>query len=302
MPMVMGRKERWLLPLLLLTPAFALMIVIVAYPLFQAVRLSFFKVSLLRPDLAKPVWFDNYLRMFKNEVFYRAFLNSLIWIGGCVSIQFVVGLFGALLLRCKFPGRALVRGLTLIPWATSSVLVALMWTWMLDGNYGVINDLLTRFGILSGYVPWLAQPNTALWGVIIANVWQGAPFFAVMLLAAMQNVPAELYEAAYIDGAGRVKQFFYVTLPLIMPTIIITTMLRLIWTANYMDLILIMTGGGPGYSSMTMPLLAYITAYKRLRVGEAASIAVFQAIFLIVAIGVYLRILQGREKEEMFIA
>lgn len=133
---------------------------------------------------------------------------------------------------------------------------------------------------------------------MIANIWQGAPFFAVMLLAAMQNVSEELYEAAYIDGANSWKQFWYITIPSIMPTIIITTMLRLIWTANYMDLILVMTGGGPGYSSTTLPLLSYLTAYKRLRVGEASAIAVFQTVFLMVVLSFYLRLLQGQSKEE----
>jgi len=274
------------------------MLLIVAYPVVQSIRLSFFDISLLMPARAKFVGFRNYVEMLHSETFYRALLNSIVWIIGCVSTQFVVGMLGALLLKCKFKGNGIIRGLTLIPWATSSVLVALMWTWMLDGNYGVINDLLKRVGIIDSYIPWLAQPNTALGGVMIANIWQGAPFFAVMLLAAMQNVSEELYEAAYIDGANSWKQFWYITIPSIMPTIIITTMLRLIWTANYMDLILVMTGGGPGYSSTTLPLLSYLTAYKRLRVGEASAIAVFQTVFLMVVLSFYLRLLQGQSKEE----
>lgn len=291
---VRKNKKGRLTPFLLLGPALLLMALIVAYPLLQALRLSLFSISFLKPAAAKFVGLKNYVDIIKDPLFRRSVVNSVIWIAGCVSLQFVIGMLGALLLKRDFPGRGLVRGLSLIPWATSGVLVALMWTWMLDGNYGVINDILVRLRIISHYQPWLALP-ISLGGVIAANVWQGAPFFAVMLLAAMQAVPEELYEAAYIDGANRFQQFFRITIPLIMPTIVITTMLRIIWTANYMDLILVMTGGGPGHASITLPVLSYVTAYRRLQVGKAVSMAVLQAALLVVVLKVYLRVLQGKE-------
>lgn len=296
-PAVSVRKER-LLPLLLLAPALLMMVGVIAFPLFQAIRLSFFDMSLLMPQLARFNWLDNYRTILSDEAFYRSFVNSVVWIVSCVALQFAVGMAGALLLNRDFWGRAFVRGLSLIPWATSSVLVALMWSWMLDGNYGIINDLLQKLGLIQRYQPWLAQPGTALGGVIAANVWQGAPFFAVMLLAAMQSIPEALYEAARIDGAGWRQQFWNITIPHLMPTIIITTILRIIWTANYVDLILIMTHGGPGYSSITMPLLSYLTFYSHLKVGQGAAIAVFQALFLIVSLTLYNHVLQQYEKGE----
>ncbi|HQE35884.1 MAG: sugar ABC transporter permease [Limnochordia bacterium] len=288
----LNEKERFT-PFLLLGPALLLMLLIVAYPLFQALRLSLFDASLLRPDRARFVGLTNYLNVLRDPLFLRSLLNSTIWVVGCVTLQFTIGMLGALLLNREFPGRGLVRGLSLIPWATSGVLVSLMWTWMLDGNYGVINDILVRLGLISQYRPWLALP-ISLGGVIAANVWQGAPFFAVMLLAAMQSVPQELYEAARIDGAGRFQQFRSVTIPLIMPTIVITTMLRIVWTANYMDLVFVMTGGGPGNASIILPVLSYITAYKKLKVGEATAMAVLQAILLIITLFVYLRLVNRK--------
>ncbi|HPT82712.1 MAG TPA: sugar ABC transporter permease [Limnochordia bacterium] len=288
----LNEKERFT-PFLLLGPALLLMLLIVAYPLFQALRLSLFDASLLRPDRARFVGLTNYLNVLRDPLFLRSLLNSAIWVVGCVTLQFTIGMLGALLLNREFPGRGLVRGLSLIPWATSGVLVSLMWTWMLDGNYGVINDILVRLGLISQYRPWLALP-ISLGGVIAANVWQGAPFFAVMLLAAMQSVPQELYEAARIDGAGRFQQFRSVTIPLIMPTIVITTMLRIVWTANYMDLVFVMTGGGPGNASIILPVLSYITAYKKLKVGEATAMAVLQAILLIITLFVYLRLVNRK--------
>jgi multiple sugar transport system permease protein len=279
----------------LLSPALVLLLGIVAYPIARAVWLSFHRLEILRPDLSQYVGLDNYRALLQDSVMRIALQNSAVWVMGVVLFQLLGGLVGALILNQRFPGRAVVRGLALIPWATPSVLVALMWTWMLDGNYGLINDLLVKVGILSRFQPWLAQPWSALPAVILADVWQGIPFFAVMLLAALQGIPEDLFEAARIDGASPWRVFRHVTLPLLLPTILITTMLRMIWTANYMDLIMIMTGGGPGYSSLTVPLHAYYTAYKRLDFGYGSTIAIVQVAILAGAIVFYLRQLRRNE-------
>jgi len=284
-----------ILPLLLLSPALVLLLGIVAYPIGRAIWLSFHRLEILRPDLSEYVALDNYRGLLQDPVIWIALQNSVVWVVGVVLFQFLGGLTGALILNRRFPGRAMVRGLALIPWATPSVLVALMWTWMLDGNYGLINDLLVKAGILSRFQPWLAQPWSALPAVMLADVWQGIPFFAVMLLAALQAIPEDLFEAARIDGASAWRVFLHVTLPLLLPTILITTMLRMIWTANYMDLIMIMTGGGPGYSSLTVPLHAYYMAYKRLDFGYGSTIAIVQVAILAGAIVFYLRQLRKNE-------
>ena len=280
------------MPWALLAPALALLTGIVAYPVVKAVWMGFHDLHLLRPQAGRFVGLQNYLDLVADPVFRQSLVNSVVWVVGCVGFQFIGGLAGALILNQPFAGRGLVRGLTLVPWATPSVLVALMWSWMLDGNYGLINDVLRRAGLIDRFVPWLAQPSTALPSVMVADIWQGIPFFAVMLLAALQAIPEELYEAARIDGAGTWAAFWGITLPLLVPTIIITVMLRVMWTANYMDLILIMTGGGPGYSSMTLPLLSYVTGYKRLHVGAGAAVAVMQAAMLAMVLAAYLRLLR----------
>ena len=289
------RGGGWLLPLLLLSPALVLLLGIVAYPIARALWLSVHRLEILRPDLSQYVGLANYRGLLHDPVMRIALQNSGVWVAGVVLFQLFGGLIGAVILNQRFPGRAAVRGLALIPWATPSVLVALMWTWMLDGNYGLLNDLLVKSGILSRFQPWLAQPGTALPAVMLADVWQGIPFFAVMLLAALQAIPEDLFEAAKIDGASAWRVFRHVTLPLLLPTILITTMLRMIWTANYMDLIMVMTGGGPGYSSLTVPLHAYYTAYKRLDFGYGSSIAIVQVAILAVAIVFYLRQLRANE-------
>lgn len=284
-----------ILPLLLLSPALVLLVGIVAYPIARAIWLSFHRLEILHPDLSQSVGLEHYRTLLQDPVLRIALENSVVWVVGVVLFQFLGGLVGAMILNRRFPGRAVVRGLALIPWATPSVLVALMWTWMLDGNYGLINDLLVKAKLLSRFQPWLAQPWSALPAVMVADIWQGIPFFAVMLLAALQAIPEDLFEAARIDGATAWRSFRHVTLPLLLPTILITTMLRMIWTANYMDLIMIMTGGGPGYSSLTLPLHAYYTAYKRLDFGYGATVAIVQVAILAAAIVLYLRQLRNNE-------
>lgn len=287
---VAQKKGRALTPLLLLGPSLLLLLGIVAYPALYAVRLSFYEISLLMPQLGRYVGIKNYLTLVQDGTFWLIARNSLVWVFGCVASQLAGGLIGASILNLKFAGRSFFRGLALIPWATPSVLVALMWMWMLDGNYGVLNDILLKMGLTTQYIPWLAQAHTALPSVMLADIWQGIPFFAVMLLAALQAIPSELFEAARIDGCGSLRMFWHIKIPLILPSILITTMLRIIWTANYMDLILIMTGGGPGYSSMTLPVLSYTSAYRRLQIGYGASVAVFQALFLSLVAWAYVRL------------
>jgi multiple sugar transport system permease protein len=290
-----GRGGTWVLPLFLLSPALVLLGGIVAYPIGRAVWLSVHHLEILRPDQTQFVGLQNYRELWQDPVLRIALGNSAVWVLGVVLFQLLGGLAGAFVLNRQFAGRAAVRGLALIPWATPSVLVALMWTWMLDGNYGLINDLLVKMGLLSRFQPWLAQPWSALPAVMLADIWQGIPFFAVMLLAALQAIPEELFEAGRIDGASAWRLFRHVTFPLLLPTVLITSMLRMIWTANYMDLIMIMTGGGPGYSSLTVPLHAYYIAYKRLDFGYGSAIAIVQVAVLALAIVAYLRQLRKTE-------
>ena len=268
------------------------MLLVIGYPVVRAVWLSFQDFNVLRPARTTFAGLQNYLEVFQNPLFVTALQNSLIWVTGAVSLQLLFGFMGALLLNKQFLGRNVVRGLLLVPWATPSVLVALMWMWMLDGNYGVINDLLQRVGIIEFYVPWLATTQTALPTLIVVDVWQGIPFFAVMILAALQSIPSDIKEAALIDGANAWQSLRHITIPFILPAILITTVLRIIWTANYMDLMFVMTNGGPGFATTTLPFFAYVTAYRQLEFGQGATIAITQALLLIGVILVYIRLLR----------
>jgi multiple sugar transport system permease protein len=185
------------------------------------------------------------------------------------------------LLNRSFAWRGLARTLIVVPWALPSVIIGLIWTWMLDFNLGVLNQILVRLGVLSGSVAWLAQPNTAMAAVILAVVWQGFPFFAVTLLAGLQSIPIDLYEAAAIDGAGAFNRFRYVTLPGLAEVIATTLLLRMIWVSNSLDLILVMTGGGPGTATQTLPLHAFLTAWSGGNYGQGSALAVLLTLILL---------------------
>lgn len=198
-----GRARR-LRPVWYLMPAAVVVLGIIGYPVVRAIGFSFFHYNPLDVTGAhvRFVGLSNYVRALTNPGFQHAAVNSVIWIFGVVTVQFLLGLMGAVILNQRFRGRDVVRGLVLIPWATPSVLAAMMWMWILDGNYGVLNDLLHRVGLGFLAQPWFSQPGTALGSLMLIDVWQGIPFFAVMLLAAMQTIPGELLEAARLDRAG----------------------------------------------------------------------------------------------------
>ena len=276
-------------PWLMLTPAIAILGGFIIYPAANAIYLSLTSTNLLNISAQKYVGLENFRRILERPDFWESLRNSAIWTFGNVAFQLVVGMIGALILNAKFRGRGFIRGLVLLPWATPSVLVALMWLWILDPNLGVANHMLHALGITHSPIAFLSEPNTALPTLMGIDIWQGIPFFAVMILAALQGVPGDLLEAARIDGASVWVTYWRVVLPLIMPTVLITVMLRLIWTANYFDLILVLTNGGPANASLTLPLNAYLTAYKGTDLGSGAALGVVQSVLLAVLVIIYMR-------------
>ncbi|HEY8463987.1 MAG TPA: sugar ABC transporter permease [Bacillota bacterium] len=288
-------KRNKLTPYLLIAPAVTLMLLIVAFPIARSFYMSFLKCVLYRPFDTKFIGLANYITAFKDPIFWQSFINTLYWVGFGVSFQLLFGLILALLLNQKFKLRGFVRSIVLIPWVTPGVLIGLMWTWMYDGNYGVINDILTKLHLIKAYIPWLAQSKTALFSVIVTIIWQGIPFFAIMILAALQTIPHELYEAAEVDGARPWQSFINITLPMLKPTLIVTTLLRIIWVANSVDVIYSMTGGGPGYSSLTLSVYTFVKARAALDFGYASTLSIILTVFLSMFLVIYLRKLSQQE-------
>ncbi|WP_152048740.1 carbohydrate ABC transporter permease [Aureimonas psammosilenae] len=271
----------------LLLPALLYILAVVAYPLVQTGILSFTDASLKRTT----AWVGtaNYDRIF-NETFAGVILRTFIWTFFSVLLKMVIGTFGAVLLNAAVPGRALFRLLTMPPWIVPMAIGIFMWGWMYNGQFGMISGVLQNLGLADGPVAFLAYGNSAFWATIVTDVWIGVPLVTLYLLAAMQSIPQDLYEAAWTDGASRFYRFRRITLPLIVPAMITMSMISLISTFNSFDIIWILTKGGPSGSTTTMIIDTYRTAIGSYKYGEGAARAVLICIFLSIFSFLYFRL------------
>ena len=270
-------------PYLYVMPVLILLLIMYGYPLIKSIIMSLQDYKLTSSGSAPFNDFANFKKMFSDTDFLLLLKNSLIYVIISVVAQFVLGLILALCLKTKFRGRGIYQSIVFLPWAFSSFVVGLMFRWSFNGEYGVVNDILMKMGIIKENVAWLGTPGLSLAVVIIAMIWMGIPFFGIMILAALQSVPDDIYEAADIDGCGMFRKFFSLTLPYIKPTIIMTVLLRTIWIFNSFDLIVIITGGGPVNYSQTLPSYMYSKAFASYDFGLASAFGVL----LIVILGIY---------------
>lgn len=274
---VFGRD--WVTAWIFLAPALVVMIGLIAYPFISAILLSFQAKLVGTPG----VWvgLKNYEDLLFGRDLSAQFLQSVkvsfVFTAAATAIKFVLGLAMALLLHEQFPGRTYVRALFFLPWAIPGLIVGLTWKWMYDGSsVGLLNMLALNLGLTSELIQWLGNYDLALWAVVIAVVWASTPFWAMMFLAGLQAIPAELYEAAEIDGADVFGRFRNITLPGLSNVIVITAMLSTIWTATSINFIYVLTNGGPAGATMTFPMLAYqIGVAGAQRLGTGATISLF---------------------------
>lgn len=270
-----------------LAPALAYVLAIVAWPLVQTVVLSFTDASLRK--VTNWVGWANYDKIF-NDTFATVIGRTFVWTFFSVSLKMLLGILGAVLLNAAVPGRHLFRILIMPPWIVPMAIGIFMWGWMYNGQFGMISGLLQRFGVTDGPVAWLAWPGTAFWATIITDTWIGVPLVTIYFLAAIQAIPRDLYEAAWVDGAGRWIRFRRITLPLMVPAIITMSMLSLIATFNSFDIIWILTQGGPNGATTTMIIDTYQTAIGSKKYGEGAARAVVICIFLSLFCLAYFRV------------
>jgi multiple sugar transport system permease protein len=289
-------RSQAVFPYLLLAPALAFLAIIIFYPLVRGFYLSTRHYVLTQPANRYFSGLDNFLNVFRDPYFLPLLKQTFVWVTASIFFQFILGFALALLLNEEFPGRGLYRAVILSPWAIAPVVVGIIWMWMFHGQIGVINDLLMRIGLIRERFPWLARVETALPSIIFANVWRGITFFAIMLLAALQSIPVELYDSAAIDGAGPFKKFRYITVPMIKPMVLASILLRVIWTFNYMDIIYVMTEGGPAFSSNTLATYTFLTAYKKLDFGSAGALSVIIFTILVVFTLAFFRITRFEEE------
>jgi multiple sugar transport system permease protein len=260
-------------PYLFLAPSFAILLVFLIFPLSWNIYISLHDVSLT--TLLKDweyVGPENFVTLFNDPNFYTSLKVTLMFVGGSVALQFGVGMLMAIVLNQQIRGSGVYRAILIIPWTISAVIAAFSFKFILDDNFGILNYILNQMGIES--VGWLSDPNIVVWSLVIANMWYGTPFTLLFLTAGLLSINPSLFEAARIDGASKMRSFFYITLPLLKPFMIINLILITMWSVNLFDIQLIMTGGGPLFSSTTASLYMYRQAFEfgLLSKGAAAGI------------------------------
>lgn len=279
------------LPYFLVAPTLILIAVILVFPIFRVFELSVQHYDLTRPQEFGFAGLANFKHiLFEDDMFFGTLGVTAKWVSIEVVLQLVLGLIVALLLNQSFRLRGLVRSLVLVPWAVSGVLTTMLWTLMYNQHIGVINDVLKKLGVIHQDIAWLSNTSTVFGSIIVAELWRGIPFFAVTLLASLQSIPSDVYESCEVDGCGKVRKLFYITLPYLKESIVFATLLRAIWEFNSIDMIFTMTNGGPMNMTTTLPIYMMQTAILKGNYGYGSAIGVITFMFLMIFVLIYLKL------------
>ena len=279
------------MPALFIAPALAVLLALSIYPLLYSIT-----ISLQQETAGGVVWsLGNFSRLFSDNFFLTAMVHTFIYAAAALSCEFLLGLGLALLLNSKMRGRGLFRASLLVPMMLPAVVVGVVWRLMLNPDFGAINGTLRRFGINTESLTWTASPKLAMLSVIAVDVWQWTPFVFLVLLAGLQAIPEEPYEAALIDGSSRWQTFWHVTLPLLKPSILIVLLLRTMDLLRVFDQIFILTEGGPGFATETISLYIYRTAFRFFDFGYVAAMSfVLLALTNVISV-IYIKFLRAKE-------
>lgn len=283
-------------PYLFLLPGIIILFLFLFFPLLWNIYISLHDVSIL--TIIKEwefVGFKNFNNIFADPNFFNSLKVTLVFVLGTVLLQFGIGLLIALLLNQQIRASGLFRTLFIIPWTVSTVITGFSFKFLFDDNFGIINYGIEKLGLDS--IQWFSDPALAIWTIIIANTWYGTPFTILFLTAGLLSINPTLYEAAIIDGATKFRRFIYITLPLLKPFILTNLILVTVWTINFFDLQLIMTNGGPLFSTTTMSLYMYKQAFEFGYFSEGAAVGILLIIMNISVALVYIRLFDGKNKK-----
>ncbi len=279
----------------LVAPAVLILLLLIAYPFCISIWLSMTDKMIARSDTGNFIGLANFAKLLKNSIFQRTSLNTFNYALVSVFFKLVLGMLMALVLDEVKIFKNLFRGALLLPWIVPTSLSALGWLWMFDSQYSVLNSLLLDWGLIQDKIIWLGTPKMAMLSVQMVNIWRGIPFFGISLLAGLQAIPQELYEAADIDGASAWKKFWNVTFPLLMPVTVVVTVYSIVQTFADFQIIYVLTRGGPVNSTHLFATLTHQTAIIASRLGEGAAISLFMFPILVIAIVFQLRYLQKQD-------
>ena len=280
------------LGLMLAAPAILAILLVAVIPLAGTIRDSMYRISLRFANQPRPfVGLENYRTVLQDDRWYNSLRVTGTVTGVSVAAELVLGMMIALLINRSFRGRGIVRASVLVPWALTTVVSAKMWAWIYDGRYGVANDLLMKLGLIDRPIIFLVRPELTIWAMIGAEIWKTTPFMALLLLAGLQLIPHELYEAAALDGTNAWQAFWRVTLPLMKPTILVALLFRTIDAVRMFDLPRVLTNGGPGQSTETVVLYSYNTLFTALNFGYGSALAVMTFLIVVFISFVYIKVL-----------
>ena len=296
-----GAKRHWrkdkgtTFGLLMVAPAILVLILVLLYPAIVAFQTSFYRIQTITREETW-VGLDNYKRLLSEPEFWMAFQRSLIWTFGAMTTQMVVGIAVALVLHKQVRGRSFVRGLVLFPYLVPAIVAVLTWRWIFSDTVGVANWLFVDVLRLSDQpIPWF-NPGWVMLSVIIMSLWKYLPYWALFVLARLQTMPIELHEAAQIDGATAWQRFRYITLPWILPVVIVLLVLRSIWAFNEFDMVFLPAGGGPLSETTTIPVLIRRIAWEQNNIGYAAAVAMAMLVMVAVLTNFYFWVYRRAEK------
>ena len=284
---------KWLFVL----PAVIVVAALFIYPIFSSLFYSMTTKNLIRPRY-NFVGLKNYMDILSDPKFWAAFFNSLKWTVFSLLGQILVGFTAALALNRVNLFKGMYKTLLIIPWAFPSIVIAFSWTWILNGVYGILPNLLVKWNICESAPQFLTEKNLAFIVLVLINIWFGAPMIMVNVLSALQTVPQDQYEAAKIDGASTFQSFKHITLPHIKLVMGLLVVLRTVWIFNNFDLIYLITGGGPAGSTQTVPLYAYEMGWGTKLLGKSSAVTVLLFIFLMSVCIIYFTIMSCWEREE----
>jgi ABC-type sugar transport system permease subunit len=284
-------------PLPWVAPMLFLIFTVVLWPVFEMLRTSVLEISGSGQEKGF-VGFENYEELFANPNLLGAFTRTFTWVIVVVALTIFISLFLAQLLNSDFPGRRYVRWALIVPWASSVIMTATSFRWMLDGYYGILNRILLDLGLIEETVEWLGNPETSFPMLIAVAVFVSLPFTTFVLLAGLQTVPGELYEAARVDGSTSWKTYFGITFPLLRTSLFVATVINLINVFNQFPIIWVMTQGGPGYETDTTTTLMYKLAFRSQEVGQSAALSVLNFAVILIFVMIYLRASGFTKKEE----
>lgn len=278
-------------PYLFLTPAFAILLIFLIFPLFWNIYISFHDVSFITilKNWEYSGW-TNFVDLLNDPNFYTSLRTTVLFVAGSVALQFTIGMLMAVLLSQKVRAAGVLRAIFIIPWTISAVIAAFSFKFIFDYNFGILNYIFQQIGLQP--VGWLSDPNIVIWSLVIANVWYGTPFTMLFITAGLLSINPSIYEAAVIDGATKFRSFLRITLPLLKPFIVVNLILITMWSVNFFDLQLVMTGGGPLFASTTASLYMYRQAFEFGLLSKGAAAGLILIIINISVAFIYLKLLK----------